>query len=206
MTSIMLDYAQLPAMTSREQAICAARMNRFPQVEGLRCLHEGDDLSTYSQMLEEVQLPFPLAEVWQTYTGQTPEQMWKGPMVRYLFGYDRQEKRHMYAGQEQGGKPQPGQLFFCLLSVGVPIGLVVMELLRLDPERHELELAYVEGGLYRGVQQLSFQEENGQTRVKHVSYYRGESAWVRGLVPYAYLHSKTAGEFHGAMQRKLHAQ
>ena len=195
------DDSRLPALSARALAVCQKRVDSIPDFEQLRTRHLGDDLTTYQQQLDLFALPCPVEEAWDRYIHRRPKDMWPGPLVKYLFSYSKRDQCCYYLDDKQAPSAHVGQQFYCLLTFGMPVGVVGMELLHLDEANKTIELAYIEGGLYRGVQFLKFLPDGpNQTRIEHLSYQRGEYPWVRALIPYAYLHTKTIGEFHAAVR------
>ena len=129
--------------------------------------------------------------------------MWAGTLVKYLFTYSKTRRSPYYAEDPSVPLIHEGMQLFCLLNLAGPLGVVGMEVLKIDEDKKVIELAYIEGGIYRGLQRMEFIEQiNGHTRVIHTSYYKAEGLLGK-LIPYAYFHKKTVGEFHQNMKNLL---
>ena len=189
------DYQRFFLLPSKVQSLLKARVEKSRDFSQLRTLHEGDDLSTYDKQIDHFTLNTSPDQAWQRYTTQRPEELWQGPMVHYLFAYSENENRFYYPGDENIPTFQEGMLFFCWLNIMGPRLIIGLKLMKVDHEAKRLEIAYVEGGMYRGLQILSFMEENGHTRIEHESFYKSQS-WLMDKTLYPFFHKMTVGEFH----------
>lgn len=200
----VFEPAHLPSLSPRAKRICLARVRRMPDFQRLRTLHLGDDHGPYQRQVDWFEVSADVERVWQAYTQYPAFHLWPGPRVRYLFSYSKRDQCFAYTEAYPPPAIHVGQQFFCLLDFGIPVGLVGMELMQLDPAQKLLELAYIEGGLYRGFQTVQFHADGPRrTRIEHISYQRGEAAWVRYLIPYQSLHRLTTGEFHDHLRRLI---
>ena len=199
---VNLEIDRFTAYPEKVQELLKARLEKAGQFGSLRTRHLEDDIETYSQQTKKILQPGPLEKVWELYTQRRPDKTWVGPVVNFLFCFSKRDQRLFYSGQEDMPLFHVGMQNFCWLNLLGPRLIVGFEILQMDSERHVLEISYVEGGLYRGTQFLTFSESQGQTQVIHKSYFRSDSRF-RDAVLYPFFHNMTTGEHHQYMKKLL---
>ncbi|MCI4669546.1 MAG: hypothetical protein MRZ79_15535 [Bacteroidia bacterium] len=198
-----IDYQRLNKFPPKVITFLEKRFKQNPELSKLRTLHLGDDLTKYGQQSEEILIESSLDKVWTLYTEEHPSKTWSGPMVNFIFAYLPKEDKLMYPSNEEHVKLQIGSQFYCWLNIFGPRLVIGMKLLDLDADRKYMEIAYIEGGLYKGVQSLQFLEEGeNSTKLIHKSYFKSDAAW-RDATLYPFFHRMTVGEFHRNKKRKL---
>ncbi|MCB0840072.1 MAG: hypothetical protein KDD63_07380 [Bacteroidetes bacterium] len=199
----VLDYARIEFINQKGLRVFRKRIDPVSDFENLRTLHLQDDLSTYPVQEDRFDYSQDVESVWKHYIHKKPHEMWTGTLVKYLFTYSKTRRSPYYAEDPSVPLIHEGMQLFCLLNLAGPLGVVGMEVLKIDEDKKVIELAYIEGGIYRGLQRMEFIEQiNGHTRVIHTSYYKAEGLLGK-LIPYAYFHKKTVGEFHQNMKNLL---
>ena len=189
------NYNKFTHLPLRVQSLLKTRVESSGDFSQLKTLHESDDLNTYHKQTDSFILQTTPEKAWQIYTSQRPEELWQGPMVHYLFAYSENENKFYYPGDEDIPSFQAGMLFYCWLNIMGPRLIIGLKLMKLDQKAKILEIAYVEGGMYRGLQQLSFHNDNDHARIEHESFYKSNS-WLMDMTLYPYFHKMTVGEFH----------
>ena len=205
-THPIIDYSRMEFLSPEASRIFRKRMGRISDFHQLRTLHKGDDHANYGKQLKRYFFDESVESVWQTYHHALLHEMWPGPKVQYLFAFSKVYDRTYYALEDTDLRIHVGLQVFCLLNLAGPVGIVGMEVLDINPENHTLELAYLEGGFYRGFQRLELVEQvQGGTQVIHHSFYKSES-WLGKIIPYKYFHQKTSDEFHNNFQTLILTQ
>ncbi|MEO0900023.1 MAG: hypothetical protein AAFY71_26650 [Bacteroidota bacterium] len=203
MTSEQFNFEAFQHLPSKVQKLLSSRVKKAGDFSELRCLHQGDSLEAYGKQYDEFAFDHPIDEVWKAYTESQPGESWKGPMVNFVFGYSQQEGSFYYPDQENIPFLQVGMQFYCWLNILGPRLIIGLKLLEADIEKKELAIAYIEGGLYRGVQFIRFKEKTPkQTVVEHESYFKSAS-WLMDNTLYPFFHKRTVGEFHQRKREQL---
>lgn len=185
-------YLRLP---SDIQRLVQKRFGSTPNLASAQPLHLQDDLTQYGQHHYTVNLTADPTEVWRFYTAQRIPEAFAGPMVQFVMAYDRQQNRRHWQGEPDAPTFGVGVQIYCSLYIGKPRILIGLEVLRVDAEQHEMEVAYITGGLFRGTQRISLHAKEEGTLVKHHSFYWSGSFWLDRII-YPYFHHRTVGEFH----------
>lgn len=198
-----IDYQKLGPQHPKVISFLKKRFDQKRDFSSFQTLHIGDDLTKYGQQREELLIPYPPNKVWNCYTGDHPAENWAGPMVNFIFAYSPSSKEIIYPNSPFEAAMTPGMQFYCWLNILGPRLVIGLKLLNLDPEKREMEIAYIEGGLYKGTQRLEFREApNHATRLIHHSYFKSDS-WFRDAFLYPFFHRMTVGEFHRRRLQKL---
>ena len=203
LTHPILDYSRIPFINEKAVKVVQKRIDPVSNFDKLRTLHLGDDISTYSTQTDRFDYAQDITSIWNLYTQRKPYEMWSGSLVKYLFAYSKKNHNPYYSDDSKSPLIHEGMQLFCLLNLAGPLGVVGIEVLKIDEEKKRIDLAYIEGGIYRGVQHLEFVEQvNGATRIVHNSYYKAEGLLGK-IIPYKYFHKKTVREFHQSMKELL---
>ncbi|MEM7369501.1 MAG: hypothetical protein AAF587_12940 [Bacteroidota bacterium] len=198
-----VDATRIDFINPKAERVFHKRMQSISDFSQLRTRHLGDDFSRYGKQMDRFFYQQPIQQLWQAYTQQALYQMWPGPLVQFLFAYSKPQRQIYYASDTEGPAVHTGLQVYCLLNVAGPIGVVGMEVMDINPETYTIELAYIEGGMFRGLQRLEMVEQVlGGTQIIHSSYYRPEKT-LGWLLPYKYFHNKTTHEFHNNIQQLL---
>jgi len=190
-----LDLDALPKAPPKVAQLLRQGLQGFDSLASIKALHLQDDLQTYGKQEEDIFIPHKPDVVWKAYTATHPAESWKGPMVNFLFAFDEAEGEIYYGADPDFPSFKVGMQFYCWLNILGPRLIIGLKLMRLDEEKRLMEIAYIEGGLYRGTQVLSFHPDKGGTRIHHKSYFRSRSP-LRDATLYLFFHKKTVGEFH----------
>jgi hypothetical protein len=198
----ILNYSRIPFPNERALRIFRKRIDPVSDFASLRTRHLPDDISTYPVQVDRFDYSQSVEEVWHLYTQRKPHEMWAGELVKFLFAYSKPNQTPIYHDDSDAPVIHEGMQLFCLLNLAGPVGVVGMEVLRIDDEKRLIELAYIEGGIYRGVQFMEFVAQGEKTQIIHTSYYKSETLLGR-LIPYTYFHQKTVREFHDSMKKLM---
>ncbi|MEL6672593.1 MAG: hypothetical protein AAFR61_10390 [Bacteroidota bacterium] len=196
------DYPRFQSLPSRVQQLLHERVQKSGDFSQLRTLHLGDDLATYGQQTRTYLLPQPPEVVWHAYTQAHPAEIWQGPMVNFLFAYSPKHADFFYQTDENMPRFYPGLQLYNWLNIMGPRLIVGIQVMDLDQAQKKLEIAYVEGGLYRGTQILSFRPNGPGTKIEHRSYFRSASRLMDASL-YPFFHQMTIGEHHRRMKAHL---
>ncbi|MEM7369865.1 MAG: hypothetical protein AAF587_14770 [Bacteroidota bacterium] len=184
------------------QRLLRDRVEKSGDFSTLQTLHIGDDLSQYGKQIKTILCPADLETVWSCYTQRTPTATWQGPLVHFLFAYRDADKQFFYSTDQYVPPFEEGLICYCWLNLWGPRLIIGLKILRIDQGNKELEIAYVEGGLYRGTQILSFSADGEQSRIEHVSYFKSASRLMDATL-YPFFHNWTVGEHHEKMAAEL---
>lgn len=200
---VRVDTARINFISRKAERLFHKRMKSINDFNQLRTKHLGDDFSRYGRQMDRFFFEQPVEQVWQAYTKQALHHLWPGPLVQFLFAYSKPHQKLYYATDQEIPLVHPGLQVYCLLNVAGPIGIVGMEIMDINPDTYSIELAYIEGGMFRGLQRLEMVEQvQGGTQVIHSSLYRPERP-LGWLLPYKYFHHKTTHEFHNNIHQLL---
>lgn len=199
------DYSKFDHPNPKVLALLKKRVAKSGDFISLPTLHLEDDIQTYSKQTNIYTAPGSLADVWKSYTKGKPQEVWKGPMVNFLFSYSERDQKPYYKGDIDMPTFHVGQQFFCWINILGPRLVVGLRLMRMDEEAKELEIAYLKGGMYRGTQILSFAEKGTHTEITHKSYFRSGS-WLMDITLYPFFHKLTTGEHHKVIRERLQKQ
>lgn len=198
-------YTKFEHRSSKALDLLKARVEKSGDFVSLPTLHLEDDIESYSKQFKVYCAPGSVEEVWDAYTQDKPQEVWKGPMVNFLFSYSERDQKLYYPDDADMPVFHEGQQFFCLVDILGPRLVVGLKLMRMDEESRELEIAYLRGGMYRGTQVLSFAGKGSYTEITHKSYFRSKS-WIMDAVIYPFFHDMTTGEHHRTVKEKLEKQ
>lgn len=196
------DYSKFGHLSPKVLSLLKDRVAKSGDFISLPTLHLEDDIETYSQQLRTYTCPGSVDLVWRAYTEDKPQEVWKGPMVNFLFSYSERDQKLYYPNDPDMPQFHAGQQFYCWLNILGPRLVVGLKLMRMDEEKKELEIAYLRGGMYRGTQILSFHAKGDQTEIIHKSYFRSASR-LMDMSLYPFFHSKTTGEHHRSIFQKI---
>lgn len=200
----MLDYTHpaLAALPAPVQRLARRRFARQGSFARSRPRHLQDDLRTYGLHRYRSLLPLSVSGAWTHYTLRRPDTTWRGPLVHFLVAWSRRDGRTYYAGDPDMPCFHVGMQCYAWLDLLGPRLVVGFEVLRLDAHRHEMEISYLDGGLFRGTQVIAFRAVAGGTEVEHLSYYHSGHWWLdRWLYPW--IHHRIVAEHHRQMQAEL---
>ena len=202
MNEITFQFGRFQALPEKVQKLLKDRVQKSGEFSRLRTLHLQDDLHTYSQQNKTILCPGDMETVWKCYTRRRPDETWTGPLVNFLFAYSERSKQFFYPDDQHMPLFHEGMQCYCWLNLWGPRLIIGLKVLRMDQSAKSLEIAYIEGGLYRGTQILSFIPENSQTRIRHLSYYKSKSM-LMDMTLYPFFHNWTVGEHHKNMALEL---
>lgn len=198
-----LDISRISFISQRARKLFHQRLDSVENFSALRTLHLEDDLNKYRKQVDRFDYPVNIKQLWQHFTQRKPHEIWTGALTQYLFAHSKVTRNFYYSGDPRTVPVHTGMQFFCMMNIGMPVGIVGMEVMDINPENYSIEFAYIEGGLYRGLQRMEFVEQvNGGTRIIHTGYYQPENLLVE-LIPYRFLHKKLIREFHLGMKNML---
>ncbi|MDW3651056.1 MAG: hypothetical protein R8P61_28525 [Bacteroidia bacterium] len=195
------DYQRFSQLSPKVLNLLKDRVSKSGDFISLPTLHLEDDIENYGKQLKIFRCPGKLEAVWDAYTKGKPQEVWKGPMVNFLFSFSERDKKLYYPDDEM---PlfHVGQQFYCWLNIMGPRLVVGFRLMKVDEEKKELEIAYLKGGMYRGTQILSFAQEGEETTITHKSYFRSANRLMDATL-YPFFHKLTTGEHHKAVRENL---
>lgn len=150
------------------------------------------------------ELPVPMKEAWEAYSGLQPDMAWNGKKAKLAILINKIKKTFMYPGDTYE-KIDTGQVVYLNLRVlrGVTNVGVAFEIINIDEQNHVLEFSYLEGNKSVGKQQLYFTDnDNATTSLKHVSYFKSNSKF-RDKFLYPFFHKRFTNEFHRNMVHNL---
>lgn len=196
------DFSRFRDHPRKVQQLLKDRVNKSSDFSQLRTLHVGEDLCKYGNQLKTILYPARLEDVWACYTQRKPVNTWEGPLVHFLFAYRDADKSFYYPDDEALPSFEEGLMCYCWLNLWGPRLIIGLKIMRMDEESKQLEIAYVEGGLYKGTQILTFSSEGDQTRIEHLSYFKSASRLMDATL-YPFFHNWTVGEHHEKMRQEL---
>lgn len=196
MNSKDIDFQRLNHIPPQVISFLQKRFAEKKEMSQYKTLHVEDDLTKYGQQTEVLSIPFPVSQVWKAYTAGHPSENWAGPMVNFIFAYAPATDSFLYPDTQLESGMSEGMQFYCWLNILGPRLVIGLKLMKLDPEARIMEIAYIEGGLYKGLQRLEFKEAPADsTQIIHQSYFKSNSQ-LRDLILYPFFHRMTVGEFH----------
>lgn len=163
-----------------------------------------EDSASYRTHLQTFNVKAPLAEVWKTYLGMTPNSAWKGRMVNFGFLFSKPDSSFIYPAD--ANEPiHVGNIIFVNLRLlrGMKNLGVGFEVTRLDEACKTICFCYLQDGISNGSQEITFSElSEGETRISHLTHYRSHSPF-RDKELYPVFHEKVIGEFHQNIIREI---
>jgi hypothetical protein len=199
----VLNYSRIPFINEKAHRVFRKRIDAVSDFKNLHTLHLQDDITQYPLQVDRFDYPEKADALWQHFISRKPQEMWSGELVKFLFAYSKSLHQPCYCDDADPPSIHEGMQFYCLLNLAGPVGVVGMEVMKIDEQKKWIELAYIEGGIYRGLQRLEFVAQlSGSTRIIHTSYYKAENLLGR-LLPYRFFHKKTVREFHQNMKNLL---
>ncbi|MEO0894950.1 MAG: hypothetical protein AAFY71_00925 [Bacteroidota bacterium] len=199
---------RIPDFGKRAEKLILQRLQRSPDFPVLQTPHLSDNVANYPSQIDRYTLNCAPATAWQAYTEIRPDEMWQGDLVRFLYAYSKPNDAFYYKDQEDMPKVHAGLQIFCMLWFGRAFGVVGIEILEINAAKQLVSLAYLEGGIFKGLQHLRFYPHpNDQTEIVHESWRKPLEGkeWARFL-PYVFMHRKTIGEYHQAMKNRIKNQ
>jgi hypothetical protein len=140
-----------------------------------------------------------LDAVWTAYTRSDPRAGWDGGGIAYAFAYSRPDDA-LYLRTSDGAPPhRVGTGFFLDLRVFGSAMAVGVEITRVDADAKIIEFTYLAGGNTRGKQRMSFRRVDGQTMIRHETWFRCAGR-IRGWL-YPAGHTRTITAFHRNVAR-----
>ncbi|MEM6807339.1 MAG: hypothetical protein AAF696_38410 [Bacteroidota bacterium] len=196
------DFGRFSHLSPKVLKLLRDRVSKSGDFISLPTLHLEDDIETYGKQLNIYKAPGKPDRVWGAYTKGKPQEVWKGPMVNFLFSFSERDRKLYYLDDPDMPLFHVGQQFYCWLNILGPRLVVGLRLMRMDEEKKELEIAYIKGGMYRGTQILSFQAKDSETAIIHKSYFRSANRLMDATL-YPFFHNLTTGEHHKSVRASL---
>lgn len=201
-SSPLFDFARFQHLPAKVQSLLKDRVQRSGEFSNLKTLHLEDDWKTYNKQQDTIICPGQLEVAWSCYTQRRPAETWQGPLVNFLFSYSEQDNRFYYLDDPEMPPFHEGMQCYCWLKLWGPRLIIGLKILKIDQKNKTLEIAYVEGGLYRGTQILTFLSKQEETQISHISYYKSTSRLMDAMI-YPFFHNWTVGEHHQRMVTEL---
>lgn len=196
------DFGRFSHLSPKVLKLLKDRVSKSGDFISLPTLHLEDDIETYGKQLKVFSCPAEVDSVWNAYTKGKPQDVWKGPMVNFLFSFSERDRKLYYFDDPDMPLFHVGQQFYCWLNILGPRLVVGLRLMRMDEKKKELEIAYIKGGMYRGTQILSFEAKGSETSITHKSYFRSANRLMDATL-YPYFHNLTTGEHHKSVRESL---
>lgn len=201
-SSISFDFARFQHLPTKVQSLLKDRVQRSGAFSELKTLHLEDDWQSYNRQEETIICPGKRETVWSCYTHRKPAETWKGPLVNFLFSYSEQGNRFYYLDDPDMPYFHEGMQCYCWLNLWGPRLIIGLKILKIDTATKTLEIAYIEGGLYRGVQILTFVPKQNETEITHISYFKSAYRLMDAMI-YPFFHNWTVGEHHQLMAKEV---
>lgn len=201
-TQTSFDFSKFNHLPKKVQKKLKDRIGKSDDFPSLRTLHIGEDLSTYGKQIKILRLPTDVETAWNTYAQRKVDSTWNGPMVNFLFSYSEKNHQFYYKGDPNPPLFELNMQLYCWLNILGPRIIIGLKLLQVDSVNKQLEIAYVEGGLVKGTQQLQFEADGEQSILTHTSYFQGPSSLFNWVL-YRPFHNLTVGELHASMAKDL---
>lgn len=152
--------------------------------------------STHYHHIYTTYIDAPIDSVWKAYNTISPSDVWQGKFTSFGFAYARNTGELFYQ-DETFDHLEEGQIQF--LSLRYMFGIfklnIAHELIGIDTETKRLQFCYMQYGKSQGTQIITLEEENGQTKITHDTYYKSDSKF-RDKRIYPFFHEKTVEELH----------
>ena len=149
-------------------------------------------------------LKYKVANVWNFYRHANPAEVWNKQSIRLGLLISKPSNSAFYVNNIAFPDMDTGQVYF--LKLRLAKGLfnipVAFEIIKIDYDKQLFEFSYIENNKSKGKQTIQFFDNNkGDTRIVHQSYFKSESSF-RDLL-YPHFHKKFIKEFHRNMKHYI---
>jgi hypothetical protein len=147
-----------------------------------------------------------LNEVWSFYTTVNTKDAWNSKNAKYIMSYDEETQTYDSASATTHDSLKQNKTFLLQLSflkfVKIP---VIFQITKIDAENKIIQFTYMKENKSNGFQTLQFSEMDGQTFIKHTSYYTSGNKFRDNYI-YPKFHEVALDDFHSHIFHLLNSK
>jgi hypothetical protein len=163
-------------------------------------IQKGQDVSSYWTHEKVFEIKNDIHSVWQKYSSVDLRKIWNKKPVTFGLLLSKKNNKAIYRNDPFEGV-EVGQVYYLNLQFlrGVYNMAVAFEILTFDREKRIIEFSYINDGIAKGMQTITFIESNnGETKIIHNSLFKSNSNF-RDKYLYPLFHKKFINEFHNSV-------
>jgi hypothetical protein len=138
----------------------------------------------------------PLSQVWNFYNTVNTKDVWDSKNAKYIMSYDNNQKKSNSVQSDLHDTLKQYKTYLLQLSFLIFIKIkVIFQITKIDSINKIIEFTYMKENKSNGFQTLQFSEVNGQTLIKHTSYFTSGNNF-RDKYIYPKFHEVALDDFH----------